>query len=180
MEHRGVNQLVRPIKKKGQIKRMEKCSMFRGGGCSVEAVGHRCEGWNWGKHRYVSLPPYMQTFHSDLRWFFPQLYCIWANVHVDAWMVFVLFANVVQHNRRRITFWGGICPIPMAEFVLFVPLGNKSFHNWQLKQALHSLWFIHPPAGGVQEVLTGSLGTVERCVQDMYVHMHTNAYLIYN
>lgn len=76
---------------------------------------------------------------------FPQLYCIWANMRVDAWMVFVLFAKAVQHNRKQLALWGGICPVPMAEFVLFVPLGNKSFHHWQLQQALHSLWFIHPP-----------------------------------
>lgn len=42
----GVNQLVRPIKKKGQIKRMERCSMFRGGGRSIGALGHCCEGWD--------------------------------------------------------------------------------------------------------------------------------------
>lgn len=160
----GFNPLLRPIQKKGQIKRIERCSMFRGGGQSLGAVGHCSEGWNWGKQICFTPSLYAKLWlWSSLP--FPQLHCIRANVHVDAWMIFVLFANVVQHNRRRITFWREICPIPMAEFVLFVLLGNKSFHNWQLKQALHSLWFIHPPAGGVQEVLIGSPGTVERCVQ---------------
>lgn len=63
--------------------------------------------------------------------------------------VFALFANTVQPNRRQITFCGGVCPVPMAEFVRFEPLDNKSCHppplkvwtchRWQLKQALHSL-----------------------------------------
>lgn len=44
--HRGFNPLVRPIQRKGQIKRIERCSMFRGGGQSLGAVGHCCEGWN--------------------------------------------------------------------------------------------------------------------------------------
>lgn len=39
-----------------------------------------------------------------------------------------LFANTVQPNRRQIAFCGGVCPVPMAEFVRFVPLDNKSCH----------------------------------------------------
>ncbi len=39
-----------------------------------------------------------------------------------------LFANMVQPNRRQIAFCGGVCPVPMAEFVRFVPLDNKSCH----------------------------------------------------
>lgn len=40
-----------------------------------------------------------------------------------------LFAITVQPNRRQITFCGGVCPVPMAEFVRFVPLDNKSCHH---------------------------------------------------
>lgn len=53
--------------------------------------------------------------------------------------VFRLFANTVQPNRREVTFCGGVCPVPMAEFVRSVPLDNKSCYRWQLKQVLHSL-----------------------------------------
>lgn len=53
--------------------------------------------------------------------------------------VFRLFANTVQPNRRQVTFCGGVCPVPMAEFVRSVPLDNKSCYRWQLKQVLHSL-----------------------------------------
>lgn len=53
--------------------------------------------------------------------------------------VLCLFANMVQPNRRQVTFCGGVRPVPMAEFVRAVPLDNKSCYHWQLKQVLHSL-----------------------------------------
>lgn len=146
--------LARPTKKREKDQRNGE--FFQWG--LLCAVSDQWAWWSTGK-------PRMQTSYSDLPWLVPSRIAGEKSMRACVCVLgCALFANMVQPNRWQITFCGGFYPLSMAECVRFVPLDNKSCHNWQLKQALHSLWFIPPAWRGRRGGANGVPGNVPKKV----------------